>query len=259
MNVATAKVADLDALSYLYPAPRRDMAADIPLVLEEIGDRALLIGVDSTHAGSWGMEPLGPENMLISSVTDPGLLKGVCRLANDAHLRILRAMLEQGIKVIRDSWFQCGPSVGWSPKTYREIFLPLVKEAIDLTHEFGALYIYQDDGKMRDIIPLIVEASVDAISGLEPPDVGDIILAETKAQFGDQVALAGGLSPVYTFDLGNPEIVREAVRKVIADAGAGGGYVIGTAEAIDPQTTPESLQAAVQAAKDFGVYGRDLT
>jgi len=250
--------ADLEALKYLYPEPRRDMIADIPLALEEIGHRAVVAAVDCTDAGGWGMEPLGPEGMLMSSVTDPELLKGVCRLANDAHLRNLRAALEVGIEVVYDSWFQCGPSVGWSPKTYKEIFLPLIEEAIDLTHEFDALYIYQDDGKMRDIIPLVVEAGADVLSGLEPPDVGDVVLKDVKAQFGDRVALLGGLSPVYTFDLGNPDIVREAVRQVIADAGAGGGYVIGTAEAMAPETPAESIRAAVGAARDFGVYGRDL-
>jgi uroporphyrinogen decarboxylase len=252
-------LADLDALRYLYSPPRRDVLADIPLVLDEIGERAVVAALDCTHAGSWGMEPLGPEQMLIASVTDPELLKGVCRLANDAHLRNLRAMLEMGLEVVYDSWFQCGPSVGWSPTTYRDIFLPLIQEAIDLVHEFGALYIYQDDGKMRDIMPWIVEAGADVISGLEPPDVGDVILKDAKEQFGDRVALLGGLSPVYSFDLGSPEIVREAVRQAIADAGAGGGYMIGAAEAIDPQTSPETMHAAVQAARDFGVYGRDLT
>ena len=252
------RYADLDAVRYLYPQPRQDLIADIPLVLEEIGDRAVVAAVDCTHAGSWGLEPLGPENMLIASVTDPELLKGVCRLAQDAHLANLRAMLSQGIQVIYDSWFQCGPSVGWSPKTYAELFLPLVRETVDLVHEFGGLYIYQDDGKMRDIIPLAVEAGVDVLSGLQPPDVGDVILKDLKTEYGDRVALLGGLDPVYTFDMGTPQDVREAVRQAIADAGRGGGYIIGTGEAVAPQTPIASLQAAVEATKAFGVYGHDL-
>jgi uroporphyrinogen decarboxylase len=251
-------VADLQALKFLYPVPRQDMLADIPLVLQEIGERAVLAGMDCTHAGSWGMEPLGPENMLIASVTDPALLRGVCRLANDVHLRNLRAMLEAGIQVIYDSWFQCGPSVGWSPRSYRTFFLPLIKETIDLVHQYGGVYIYQDDGKMRDIIPLIVEAGVDVVSGLQPPDVGDVVLKDVKLKFGQRVALLGGLDPCYTFDLGTPAIVREAVRQAIADAGAGGGYLIGTGEAVAPQTPAESLHAAAQAARNFGVYGRDV-
>ena len=211
-----------DALHYLYPAPRRDLLADIPLTLEDIGERGLLAAADTTHVGSWGIEPLGPENMLIASVTEPALLKGVCRLANDAHLRNLHAMLEQGIQVVFDSWFQCGLSVGWSPKTYREIFLPLVKEAVDLTHTFGGLYIYYDAGKMWNLVPLILETGTDAIAGLQPPDMGDVLLSEMKARYGNSVALVGGLDPVYTFDLGTAQMVREAVRQAIADAGAGG-------------------------------------
>lgn len=250
--------ADLNALTYLYPEPRRDLIADIPMVLKEMSDRAVVAAVDCTHAGSWGMEPLGPEGMLHASITDPELLRGVCRLAQDVHLRNLRRMLEQGIRVIYDSWFQCGPSVGWSPKTYEEFFLPLLKETVNMAHEFGALYIYQDDGKMRDILPLVVKAGADVLGGLQPPDVGDVILQEVKAQYGDQVALLGGLDPVYTFDMGTPDDVREAVRQAIADAGAGGGYILGTGEAVAPETPAESLQAAVQAARDFGVYGRDL-
>jgi uroporphyrinogen decarboxylase len=167
-------------------------------------------------------------------------------------------MLEQGIRAVYDSWFQCGPSVGWSPKIYRRVFLPLITEAVSLAHEFDALYIYQDDGKMRDIIPMAVEAGVDVLGGLQPPDVGDVVLRDVKARFGHQVALLGGLDPVYTFDLGDAETVRSAVRKAITDAGTGGGYVLGTGEAVAPHVSRESLIAASQAARDFGVYGRDL-
>ena len=247
---------DLEALAYLYPMPRRDLIEDIPLVLDDIGDRAVLAAVDCTHAGSWGMEVLGPEQMLIASVTDVELLQGVCRMANDAHLRNLRAMLEQGIEVVYDSWFQCGPSVGWSPQTYETIFLPLVREAVQLTHEFDAIYIYQDDGKQTDIIPFLVEADVDVIAGLQPPEIGDVVLSEVKRLYGDKVALMGGLDPCYTFDQGTPEGVRQAVRQAIHDGGAGGGYVVATGEAVSPATPAECLRAAVQAVKDFGVYGR---
>lgn len=247
-------MADLDALRYLYPAPRRDLLADIALTLDGIGERALLAAMDTTHVGSWGIEPLGPENMLIASLTEPALLKSVCRLANDAHLRNLRAMLEQGIQVVFDSWFQCGLSVGWSPKIYREIFLPLVKEAVDLTHEFGGLYIYYDAGKMWDLVPQILESGTDAIAGLQPPDMGDVVLQEMKVRYGNKVALLGGLDPVYAFDLGTPQMVREAVRQAIAAAGAGGGYILRESMGCSPQTPAASIAAAVQAAREFGCY-----
>lgn len=248
-------IKDLDALQYLYPQPRKDMIADIPLMLEDIGDRAVLAAQDATSVGSWGMEVLGPEQQLICSLTDPELLKGVCRLANNTHLRNLRAMLEQGFEVVFDSWFQCGPSVGWSMKTYKEIFLPLIKESVDLTHEFGAIYIHQDDGKQKDIIPFLVDIGVDVLAGLQPPDVGDVILKDVKKQYGDKVALLGGLDSCYTFDMGNAELVTQAAKKAIEDAAPGGGYILGTGEAVAPEIPPQCLHALVQASRDFGIYG----
>ncbi|MDP6775191.1 MAG: uroporphyrinogen decarboxylase family protein, partial [Candidatus Latescibacteria bacterium] len=119
-------------------------------------------------------------------------------------------------------------------------------------------YIYQDDGKQRDIIPLLVEVGVDVIAGLQPPEVGDVELSKAKRLCRDRVALMGGLDPCYTFDRGTPEGVRQAVRQAIEDGGAGGGYVLATAEAVAPETPAGCLRAAVQAVKDFGVYGRTL-
>ena len=247
---------DVEALAFLYPQPRRDLLSDIPLALEDFGERAVLAAFDCTHAGSWGMEPLGPEGMLLASIDDPPLLREVVGLAQRVHIRNLRAMLERGLEVVYDSWFQCGTSVGWSTALYREFFLPLVREATAVAHEYGALYIYQDDGRMLDVIPLAVEAGVDVVSGLQPPPLGDAVLAEVKREFGERVALMGGLDPVYSFDLGDPQRAGEAVRQAIRDAAGGGGYVVGLAEAVDPaRTTAQTIRATAEAVRSSGVYG----
>ena len=68
--------ADLAALRFLYPPPRKDVLADIPLTLERIGERAVVMATDCTHPGCWAMEALGPERMLTASITEPELLQG---------------------------------------------------------------------------------------------------------------------------------------------------------------------------------------
>jgi uroporphyrinogen decarboxylase len=232
--------------------------ADIPLLLREVGDRAVVAAYDCANAGGWGLDVLGIEDRLVFSLREPELLRDACRIMQDAHLQNLRAMLEQGIEVVFDSWFQCGLSVGWSPRCFTDIFLPLIAETARLAHEYGAVYIGYDAGKMMATIPLLIEAGVDVIAGLQPPDIGDVVLSEAKARFGDRVALMGGLDPVYLLQWGTPERIRETVKQAIAEGGPGGGYVLHTAMSPDPQTTPECLRAAVQAVHDFGVYGRDL-
>ena len=107
---------------------------------------------------------------------------------------------------------------------------------------------------MKDYIPLIAKAGVDVISGLQPPDVGDVILADIKRQYGKRLALFGGLDPCYTFDLGTMESVRAGVKKAIEDGAPGGGFVLGTAEAIDPVVPPGMLAEAVRTAREYGRY-----
>ncbi len=247
---------DLDCLSFLYPEPRRDLLADIPLLLEDIGDRAVVAASDNTHIGGWGLEVLGVEDRLIFSLREPAILQRVCRLTQDVHLRNLRAMLERGIRVVFDSWFQAGPSNGWSPKTFKELFLPLIRETVQLAHEYDAIYIYQDDGKMARIIPDLVEAGIDVLSGLQPPPVGDVVLGDVKKQYGDRVALMGGLDPTYAFDLGSPDRVTTAVRQALTDAAAGGGYILAAAEAPGPETAAACFHAGVRAVREYGAYQR---
>ncbi|MFH1006828.1 MAG: uroporphyrinogen decarboxylase family protein [Candidatus Latescibacterota bacterium] len=64
----------------------------------------------------------------------------------------------------------------------------------------------------------------------------------------------GGLDPCYVFDRGNPDRVREAVRQAIRDAGSGGGFILGTGEAVSLETSPECLHATAAAVRKFGVY-----
>ncbi len=246
--------ADLDALQYLFPPPRREVLADLSLLLDWVGERALVAACDNTHIGSWGPEVLGVEDRLVCSITSPRLLHRVCRITQDVHLRNLRAMLERGVPVVFDSWFQSGLSVGWSPKAFREFFLPLVKETADLVHAFGAIFAYYDAGRMMPIIPMLVEAGVDVLCGLQPPPVGDVVLGDLKRQYGDRVAFMGGVDPCYVFDRGNPEKVRETVRRTLAEGAPGGGFVIGTALSPAPETPVACLEAASQAVQDCGVY-----
>lgn len=243
--------ADLAALRFLFPTPRHDMAADIALYKKIVDGSGMVAGYDTTHVGGWGMEALGPENMLIASVDTPELLEGICDMTTDVHLANLKTMLENGVDVVFDSWFQCGPSVGWSPGTFEKFFLPCVRKSIELTHAYNATYIYQDDGKMKAIIPSLVDAGVDVISGLQPPSVGDVDLTETKREFGRRVTLMGGMDPCYAFDLGDRRKVREAVMKCLEAAGDGGRYILGTAEAINGEVPPEFIKAAVDALGDY--------
>lgn len=240
---------DIPALRHLYPLPRKNFPSDLNLFSEILGDDGIVEYLEASNAGAWGMESLGPDNMLMCAVENKPLLLAVLRVCQDQHLRNLKAVLEAGQKHIAVSWFQCGPSVGWSPENIKEFFWPLIRESVELVKHYGGTYRYQDDGKMAGMIPDLVELGVDIISGLQPPPVGDCVLSDIKAKFGDQVCLMGILDPIYTFERGNADTVRRGVEELHAQAPDGRGLIVGTAEAFGPETPPECLHALSQAVR----------
>lgn len=240
---------DLAALKYLYPSPRESFVDDLKILTEMVGDRGLVEYCDSSNAGGWGMESLGPENMLICAAADKNLLKAILRVSQDQHLRNLKTVLESGHKNIVVSWFQCGPSVGWSPDNINEFFLPLIQESVELVHSYDATYRFQDDGKMAGLIPKLIEMGVNVAGALQPPPVGDCVLTDLKAEFGSKICLFGGMDPIYTFEFGTPETVREAVADILDEMEDSRGIVLSTGEAFGPETPAGCLYEWVRAVK----------
>ena len=53
---------------------------------------------------------------------------------------------------------------------------------------------------------------------------------------------------------GTPEQVREACRKAIDDAAAGGGFILSTGDQCGRDTPHENIRAMVETAREYGKY-----
>jgi hypothetical protein len=60
----------------------------------------------------------------------------------------LKNALEQGARFIFGSWYFNSLSAGWLPDIFEEVFLPQIREHVELTRSYGAYYDYYDDGKL---------------------------------------------------------------------------------------------------------------
>ena len=132
-------MADAEALQFILPLPRQSMIRDLRLFSEMVGERGVVEFSETAGAGSWGLEALGYENMLMCAAEQPELLKSVISTCHRQHMRNLKAVLESGHKHIVVSWFQCSASTGWSPAHIQELFLPLVRESVELVHSYDGL------------------------------------------------------------------------------------------------------------------------
>jgi hypothetical protein len=161
--------------------------------------------------------------------------------------------LENGVEMVYCSTFYESMSAGWSPSLYRELFLPRIREHMELTHRYGALYHLYDDGRMAGTLPMWREIGVDLVSTVCPPPSGDVTLAEARRLAGSDVCLNGGIDTVNMIWRGTPAAIEAAVIEAIqAAASPDGGYILGTSDSITEETPPENFRAFFQAANRHG-------
>ena len=163
-----------------------------------------------------------------------------------------RAMLDEGVRFIRIPWYWSSLSVGWSPQIFKDRFLPMISEQVDLIHSYGGLVDYYDDGKCMDILPFMAEAGVDIFETCTPPPVGDFDLAEAKRLYGDRMTFLGYVDLIYVLQMGTVEQVRDTIREACEVGGKNGGFILGTSDSMREDTPIENIDAYFNCGREYG-------
>ncbi|MFW5868858.1 MAG: uroporphyrinogen decarboxylase family protein [Armatimonadota bacterium] len=244
---------DLPALEYLLPpipetytAHRQDE--------ETLGDRGVVMVCIRSALDHNAGDARGMENLMMDYHTDRALFDAVLDIFHERSLAKARACLEGGVEFIFGSWYYNSLSSGWSPAIFEEVFVPQIREHVELAHSYGALYDYYDDGVLMDSMEMIASAGVDVLETCTPPPVGDFDLAEAKRSIGDEVTLKGYVDLLYVLKHGTPEAVEQTVREAMEIAKPGGGFIIGSSDSFREGTPPENLEAYWRACVEYGRY-----
>ena len=70
---------------------------------------------------------------------------------------------------------------------------------------------------------------------------------ELKARWGDEITFWGCLGSQSTIPFGTPAAIQEEVRHLKREMGAGGGYILAAAKALQPETPTENAVAVYEA------------
>jgi len=135
---------------------------------------------------------------------------------------------------------------------YKDLFAPYIKKQVDLTHEYGAIYNFYDDGKLMPVANILKDCGIDVLETLTPPPMGDVDLTKLKKEIGDKVCLKGYIDLWYVIHEGTPKSIEEEVKKAIEIAAPGGGFILGTSDSIRPGTPIENIRAYFRAARKYG-------
>jgi uroporphyrinogen decarboxylase len=142
-----------------------------------------------------------------------------------------------------------------SPALFRRYALPTLQAITQRCHEHGIPTLLHSCGKQQDLVRICAqETHLSCINPLELPPMGDCVLSELKAAYGERLALMGNLHTTDAMLNGSKQDVIAASRQAILDAREDGGFILSTGDQCGRDTPDRNLEAMVEAVERYGWY-----
>ncbi len=124
--------------------------------------------------------------------------------------------------------------------TFRELLMGIINE--------GCVPIMVADGSYNERLEIIKNLPRTSVVWIfEQTD-----MAKAKEVLGNTACIGGNVTAAQLYTL-TPQDIKEYCRWLIEVCGKGGGYILSLGSSVD-RCNPESLQAVIEAAKEYGVY-----
>ncbi len=159
-----------------------------------------------------------------------------------------------GVQVYDDIGTQNGPLM--SLADYREFYKPYQAEIIKNIKKYvrpETKFILHSCGSVYYAIEDLIEIGIDVLNPVQPL-AKNMEPWRLKREFGDRIAFLGGFDIQELLPLGNKEQIREGAKKLIQEYAPGGGFIFATAQNVGPETPPENIVTAFDAANEYGKY-----
>jgi uroporphyrinogen-III decarboxylase len=128
-------------------------------------------------------------------------------------------LLDQGVEpYIRFAGSEEATPPMMSPAYYRDLSAPYDRNLYDLVHQYDGIVHVHCHGRVRGILPWLLEMGVDVLDPMEPPPDGDVTLREARRVVGDQMTLIGGLE-YRDFEMDSPDEIEAKTRDAMEQGG----------------------------------------
>lgn len=242
-----------DFESWAWPDPNvPERYVNVKRVLELSGDMAVVGFV----GGPLERAALGRshERFLADVHADPSFVVDHMRKVCDYWIEVGKIEVELGVDalVLADDYaYKTGPF--FSPETFKRLVLPLLKREVSAFKKLGVRVIHHSDGYIVPLLPLLIEAGVDAVHSLEPAAGVDI--GWVKEKYGDRLVLVGNIDCDTLLPSAPPHEVGRVVGETIAKAGRDGGYILSSSNSLHKACRVENVLAMVLEAKKWRYEG----
>lgn len=213
---------------YPWPNPEWVDVSDLrSRILAHGGEYAVVSGPPSPFFHE-AVDLVGMEDFACLMYDDPDFVSALLGRVVDYYIAVSTRIFEEAgdlvdIFYLRDNFGgQTGPLVG--ADHFTRFLLPCLKRLTELGHRYGIKVLLHSSGSFRPLLPLIVEAGVDALHSLQP-DCAGMGGPGIKRDFGQRLTLAGGIDARNLLLPGPAAAVRQGTLAIMQAMAPGGGYI----------------------------------
>jgi uroporphyrinogen decarboxylase len=213
------------------------------MIIDENQDKFILGYVGSSlFETSWKLR--GFENGLMDCALHTSFYEELLDHILEVQISMVDTICEFPIDAVfmGDDWGdQRGIIIG--PERWRQLLKPRFKKLFERVHQHGKPIMMHCCGNAFDVIPDVIEIGLDTLESLQP-EAMDVY--EIKRRYGKNIRLWGGLGTQQVLPFGTPDDVRNEIHRLIAEMGAGGGYILAAAKPLMQEVPTENAIAVIE-------------
>ena len=194
-------------------------------------------------------ESMGLDVFSIMMYEDPDLVKEVHRRFSEWTARVLRHLNRMDFDFVWANDDHADNKSSWVNMEMWDEFLRPYQTIV--VNEIKKPWIFHSDG---NIFPILDGLLTLGMNGVHPVQPAAMNINELKARYGDRVCIVGNIDLDYTLPRGTEQEVEAEVRDRIEKVGAGGGYMISSANSITDYCKVENVRAMSRAIEKYGSY-----
>ena len=194
----------------------------------------------------------GMEEYLVKMYTEPALVLALNRMVSEFHLAQAGKALALGADVISLADDYAFRQNAFIPRgKFAEFCLPAIQGMADLVHRRGGRLLFHSDGKLDELLDLIVDAGIDFLHPVEPIAMD---IRAVHERYSDRVVVCGNVDCAHTLTFGGPEDARREVLRLLAEVAPAGRYIMTSSNTIHSKVRPDTYRAMLDTLREHGRY-----
>lgn len=192
---------------------------------------------------------MGHKNFFIKLYRDPGFIEKAFDWVEERNRQAINTVIRE-VKpdfVLFDG--DCADKHGLmvNPKLFHSLVYERTRETVSRLKHLNIPYVFHSDGKLDDLIPILVKLGFSAVHGCEK-NAND--LKHLVNEFGDDIILSGNMDVVFLSTASPKEVYRETER-MLKVGGFKGKFIAACNTSPQDYIPEENYLAMVKAIKNF--------